>query len=133
MWNLTMLHYKHDLSNKYTNSFKAAALSTKHRRCFTNSYQIFLTPNLIMSMWYWKLNITLIIWDLACITWPSNHVTSFYINCVNTMWSYYFYTLKIKIVKLKTDTPGFFIEWKAFIFLLAALTVLRTYRERTIA
>ena len=41
MSNLTMQQHKHDLSNRYKNSFKAAALSTKYKRCSTTSYQTF--------------------------------------------------------------------------------------------
>ena len=39
-----MQHYKHDLSNKYTNSFKAVALSTYYKSSLTNSYPKGLIP-----------------------------------------------------------------------------------------
>ena len=42
--NLIMQNYKDDFSNKYKNSFKAAALATKYKRCLTNSYQSILIP-----------------------------------------------------------------------------------------
>ena len=39
-----MQYYKHYVSNKYKNALKAAALSIKYKRCFTNSYQKNLIP-----------------------------------------------------------------------------------------
>ena len=45
-------HYNHDLGKfrqKYLNSFKAAALSTKYKKCLTNSYQKNLIPTCLCS------------------------------------------------------------------------------------
>ena len=58
MKNLNMQQYKHDMSKKYKNSFKAAeALLTKYKLFLTN-----FNSNLIMPLWYWKLNLTFVIW-----------------------------------------------------------------------
>ena len=59
-----MQHYKHDLSNKYKDSIKAAALFTKGAKQIQTK---FFYSNLLMPLRYLKLNITLIIWGFYLV------------------------------------------------------------------
>ena len=65
--------------------------------------------DLIIPLWYWKLNITIVIWFffLARTTWPSNHVTSFNISCIKH--NVYLFTLDLKIGKIKNWCVHFII------------------------
>ena len=91
-----MQNYKHDLGNKYKNSFKAAALSTMYKICLTN-----LNSNLILLLWYWKVNITLIsLYHVTVKSCDQFRHKLYWIQCV----VYYLYTLNLQSVKLKTDT-----------------------------